>query len=81
MPSSSQSDFSDGIVMWVKKKTGPENDFVKLEYDAEELLLQVDTPFAVAVATLALGSRPRQRGCKGAGQGEARESHQRLPGV
>jgi hypothetical protein len=33
------------------------------------------------VATLALGSRPRQRGCKGAGQEEARESHQRLPGV
>ncbi len=27
------------------------------------------------VATLALGSRPRQRGCKGAGQEEARESH------
>ncbi len=36
---------------------------------------------AVIVATLALGSRPRQRGCKGAGQEEARESHQRLPGV
>jgi hypothetical protein len=33
------------------------------------------------VATLALGSRPRQRGCKGAGQREARESHQGLPGV
>jgi hypothetical protein len=33
------------------------------------------------VATLALGSRPRQRGYKGAGQEEARESHQRLPGV
>jgi hypothetical protein len=33
------------------------------------------------VATLALGSRPRQRGCKGAGQEEARESRQRLPGV
>jgi hypothetical protein len=48
MPSSSQSDFSDGIVMWVKKKTGSEIDFVKLEYDVEELLLQVDTPFAVA---------------------------------
>jgi hypothetical protein len=30
---------------------------------------------AVIVATLALGSRPRQRGCKGAGQEEARESH------
>ncbi len=33
------------------------------------------------VATLALGSRPRQRGCKGAGQKEARESHQGLSGV
>jgi hypothetical protein len=28
-----------------------------------------------SVATLVLGSRPRQRGCKGAGQEEARESH------
>ncbi len=34
--------------MWVKKKTGPEIDFVKLKYDVEELLLQVDTPLAVA---------------------------------
>jgi len=34
-----------------------------------------------SVATLALGSRPRQRGCKGACQEEAQESHQRLPGV
>jgi hypothetical protein len=33
------------------------------------------------VATLALGSRPRQRGCKGAGQEEAPESHHRLSGV
>jgi hypothetical protein len=33
------------------------------------------------VTTLALGSQPRQRGCKGAGQEEARESHQRLLGV
>jgi len=33
------------------------------------------------VATLALGSRPRQRGCKSAGQEEARESHHILPGV
>jgi hypothetical protein len=32
-------------------------------------------------ATLALGLRPRQRGCKGAGQREAQESHQGLPGV
>jgi hypothetical protein len=37
--------------------------------------------YMACVATLALGSRPRQRGCKGAGQEEARESHQRLPGV
>jgi protein disulfide-isomerase A1 len=34
--------------MWVKKKTGPAIDFVKSESDAEELLLQVDTPLAVA---------------------------------
>jgi hypothetical protein len=40
---------------------------------------QVD--YSLDVATLALGLRPRQRGCKGAGQGEARESHQRLSGV
>jgi hypothetical protein len=33
------------------------------------------------VATLALGSRPRQRGCKGAGQEEAQESHHILPGI
>jgi len=36
---------------------------------------------SLCVATLALGSRPRQRGCKGAGQEEARESHHILPGV
>jgi len=35
----------------------------------------------VIVATLALGWQPRQRGCKGAGQEEAWESHHRLPGV
>jgi hypothetical protein len=35
-------------------------------------------PQSLNVATLALGSRPRQRGCKGAGQREARESHQGL---
>ncbi len=33
------------------------------------------------VVTLALGSRPRQRGCKSAGQEEAQESHSILPGV
>jgi hypothetical protein len=37
--------------------------------------------YLVFVATLALGSRPRQRGCKGAGQREAQESHQGLPRV
>jgi hypothetical protein len=47
MPSSSLSDFNDGIMMWVKKKIGLEIDFVKLKYDAEELLLQVDTPLIV----------------------------------
>jgi len=31
----------------------------------------------VFVATLALGSRPRQRACKGVNQEEARESRQR----
>jgi len=33
------------------------------------------------VTTLTLGSRTRQRGCKGAGQEEARESHHVFPGV
>jgi hypothetical protein len=33
------------------------------------------------VATLVLGSRPKQRGCKGAGQEKARESHHILLGV
>ncbi len=33
------------------------------------------------VATLAVGSRPRQRGCKVAGQEEAGESHHLFPGV
>jgi len=33
------------------------------------------------VATLALGLRPRQKGCKGAGQEEAKESHHILSGV
>jgi hypothetical protein len=42
------------------------------------LVYLVNKPY---VATLALGSRPRQRGCKGAGQEEARESHHILPGV
>ncbi|CAK9218504.1 unnamed protein product [Sphagnum jensenii] len=38
---------SDGIVMWVKKKTGPAIDFIKSSTDAQELLEQ-DTPVAVA---------------------------------
>jgi len=33
------------------------------------------------VATLALGLQPRQRGCKVAGQEEARKSHHILSGV
>jgi hypothetical protein len=33
------------------------------------------------VATLALGLQPRQRGCKGVGQEQARESHHILSGV
>jgi hypothetical protein len=44
--------------------------------------LEINTKLvAFYVATLALGSRPRQKGCKGAGQEEARESHHILPGV
>jgi len=46
--------------------------------------LHITWPFVLlgdVVATLALGSRRRQRGCKGAGQEEAWESHQRLPRV
>jgi hypothetical protein len=35
----------------------------------------------IVVATLALGLRPRQRGYKGAGQEEARESHHIFLGV
>jgi hypothetical protein len=44
-------------------------------------ILEVLVDLSHLVATLALGSRPRQRGCKGAGQREARESRQGLPGV
>jgi hypothetical protein len=33
------------------------------------------------IATLALGSRPKQRGYKGVGQEKAREWHHILPGV
>jgi len=62
------------------------NHLQKLHYvvvDEAHLLLSDFRPVmkGLFVATLALGSRPRQRGCKGAGQEEARESHQRLPGV
>jgi len=40
-------DFSDGIVAWVKKKTGPVISVVKSSADAEELLTE-ETPLAVA---------------------------------
>jgi len=36
---------------------------------------------SVLVTTLALGSQPKQRGCKSVGQEEARESHHILSGV
>jgi len=36
---------------------------------------------AFIIATLALGLRPRQRGCKVVSQEDARESHHMLPGV
>jgi hypothetical protein len=49
--------------------------------DVEVLINSVMEKSLTSVATLALGSRPRQRGCKGTGQREARESHQGLPGV
>jgi predicted Na+-dependent transporter len=49
-----------------------------LETFASNVLGVIQTP---CVTTLALGSRPRQRGCKGAGQEEARESHHILLGV
>jgi hypothetical protein len=42
---------------------------------------EVEAVLKSSVATLALGLRPKQRGCKGAGQREARESHQGLPRV
>jgi len=38
-------------------------------------------PVSIVVATLALGSWPRQRGCKGEGQEETRETHHILPGM
>ncbi len=40
-------DFSDGIVAWVRKKTGPATSVVKSSADAEELLKE-ETPLAVA---------------------------------
>ncbi len=40
-------DFSDGIVAWVKKKTGPAISVVKSSADAEELLKE-ETTLAVA---------------------------------
>jgi hypothetical protein len=38
--------------------------------------MSLECALTYCVATLALGSRPRQRGCKGASQREARESRQ-----
>jgi hypothetical protein len=40
--------------------------------DVVEVKEQVNFITTISVATLALGSRPRQRGCKGAGQKEVR---------
>ncbi len=37
--------------------------------------------FTAIVTTIALGSRPRQKGCKVVGQEGARESLRMLPGV
>jgi hypothetical protein len=45
------------------------------------VMIEIRLQFKFGVATLVLGSRPRQRGCKGAGQEEARESHHILMGV
>jgi hypothetical protein len=42
--------------------------------------ISIATTFMIeVVTTLTLGSRPRQRGCKGAGQEKAWESHHILP--
>jgi hypothetical protein len=41
----------------------------------------MDVEVIVGVVALALGLQPRQRGCKGAGQEKARESHHILPGM
>jgi hypothetical protein len=51
-----------------------------LREEVDSRLLMIESQIA-NVATLALGSRPRQWGCKGAGQEEARESHHLLPGM
>ncbi len=47
----------------------------------KDFALQYENERFKFVATLALGLRPRQRGCKVAGQEEARESHHILLGV
>jgi len=49
--------------------------------DWQSTLVIDEKMLIVFVATLALGLRPRQRGCKSAGQEEARESHHVLLGV
>jgi hypothetical protein len=61
-------------------------DYNEKEMKAFELLcdcrnLSFGLMAKVNVVTLALGSQPRQRGCKGADQEEAQESHHILPGV
>ncbi len=84
--------FCGGLATLFPNSTFVESDFSVLKWEKDPyrnnlLDLSLEGVFqskqfeALAVATLALGSRPRQRGCKGAGQEEARESHQRLPGV
>jgi hypothetical protein len=55
--------------------------FILKDHAPKWWMSQKDAEPNLIVATLALGSRPRQRGCNGAGQREARESHQGLPGV
>jgi hypothetical protein len=84
--------FCGDLATLFPNSTSVESDFFVLKWEKDPyrnnlLDLSLEGVFqskqfeALAVATLALGSRPRQRGCKGVGQEEARESHQRLPGV
>jgi hypothetical protein len=69
---------NDGSLLEIKK----EELWVGSGYLSNEGQTQGKSNFmSCNVTTLALGSRPRQRGCKGVGQEEAQESHHRLPGV